>query len=132
MKIDVAFFGWFWLIVESRNILCLRRPLHANSSIAEVKKECVEAFACKSFYVLLLFLSATLELLFLCLRGGVESAMKLKPHWALQLHKVTFQVTTFFIYSFSMHKSSKWVLHHLQTTSSLIGSLFCSYYSNFS
>ena len=63
-KIDVAFFGWFWLIVESKNILCLRRPLCANSSIAEVKKERVEAFACESFYVLL----------------HTEPAIKLKPH----------------------------------------------------
>ena len=92
-KIDVAFFGWFWLIVESRNIFCLRRPLHANSSVAEVK-ECVEAFACKSFYLLLLFLSLALELLFLLS----------SPHWALQLCGVTFKVTTFFIYSFSMPK----------------------------
>ena len=55
VKIDLAFFGWFWLIVESKNILLLRRPLHANSSVAEVKKEHVEAFACESFYLLLLF-----------------------------------------------------------------------------
>ena len=54
-KIDVAFFGWFWLIVESGNILCLRRPLYANSSAAEVKKELVKASACESFYLLLLF-----------------------------------------------------------------------------
>ena len=54
-KIDVAFFGWFWLIVESKNILRLRSPLHANSSAAEVKKERMEAFACKSFYLPLLF-----------------------------------------------------------------------------
>ena len=54
-KIDVAFFGLFWLIVESRNILRLRRPFRANSYAAEVMKERVEAFACESFYLLLLF-----------------------------------------------------------------------------
>ena len=53
-KIDMAFFDWFWLIVESGNILRLRRPLCANSSAAEVKKERVEAFTCESFYLLLL------------------------------------------------------------------------------
>ena len=41
-------------------------------------------------------------------------------------------VITFFIYSFSMQKSLKWASHHLHSTSSSIGSLFCSYYSNFS
>ena len=51
-KIDVAFFGWFWLIVDSKNILCL---LRANSSAAKVKKEHVETFMCKSFYLLLFF-----------------------------------------------------------------------------
>ena len=64
-KIDVAFFGWFWLIVESKNILHLRRHLRANSFVAEVKKEYVEAFTCESFYLLLLFLFPALELFFL-------------------------------------------------------------------
>ena len=44
------------LIMESGNILCLRKLLHANSSTAEVKNKRVEAFACESFYLLLLFL----------------------------------------------------------------------------
>ena len=60
VKIDVAFFGWFWLIVESENIFCLQRPLRANSSAAEVKKEHVEAFAYESFYLLLLFFLSVL------------------------------------------------------------------------
>ena len=54
-KMDVAFSGWVWLIVESGNILCLRKLLRANSSVAEVKNDRVEAFACESFYLLLLF-----------------------------------------------------------------------------
>ena len=54
-KIEVAFFGWFWLIMESKNILFLRRPLLANSFAAKVKNECLEAFVCESFCLLLLF-----------------------------------------------------------------------------
>ena len=54
-KLDVAFFGWVWFIVERGNILCMRNLLRANSSAAEVKNERVEAFACESFYLLLLF-----------------------------------------------------------------------------
>ena len=54
-KVDVAFFGWVWLIVESRNILCMLNLLRANSSAAEVKNERVEAFAYESFYLLLPF-----------------------------------------------------------------------------
>ena len=54
-KIDMAFFGWFWLIVDSRNILPLRRPLHVNSSASEVE-ECMEAFVYESFYLMLLFI----------------------------------------------------------------------------
>ena len=54
MKLNVAFFGWFWLILESGNILHLRKPLSANSSALEVKKEHMEAFmnlfiCCSSF-----------------------------------------------------------------------------------
>ena len=125
-KIDMAFFSWFWLIVESRNILRLGRPLRANSSTAEVKKERMEVFACESFY-LLLFACDSFYLLL-----HTKPTTKLKPQRALQLRRVTFQVTTFFIYSFSMHKSSKWASHHLHTTSSLVDSIFWSYYSNFS
>ena len=55
VKMDVAFSSWVWLIVERRNILCLQKLLHANSSVAEVKNERVEAFACELFYLLLLF-----------------------------------------------------------------------------
>ena len=83
-KIDVAFFSWFLLIVESGNILCLRRPLRANSSIVEVKKERVEAFTQESFYLLLLFFNL---LSFLSLLHR-EQETKLKPHWALQLRRV--------------------------------------------
>ena len=49
VKLDVAFFGWVWLIVECGNILCMRKLLHAKS-YALVKNEHVEAFAYKSFY----------------------------------------------------------------------------------
>ena len=70
-KLDVAFFGWVWLIVESGNILRVRNLLHANSFAVEVKNERVEAFTFESFYLLflvflstLLFVSAALELLF--------------------------------------------------------------------
>ena len=59
-KIDVAFFGWFWLIVESGIILHLRRPLRANPSTAEVKKERVEAFTYKSFICSLVLLCTQL------------------------------------------------------------------------
>ena len=85
-KLDVAFFGWVWIIVESGNILHMRNLLRANSSATEVKNERVEVFACESFYLLLLFflsallfVSAALELLFL----------SSSPHWALQLCRVT-------------------------------------------
>ena len=54
-KIDVTFFGWFWFIVESGNILRLLRPLLPNSFAAEVKKEPREGLECESFYLLLLF-----------------------------------------------------------------------------
>ena len=77
VKIDVAFFGWFWLIVERGNIFCLQRPLLASSSIAEVKKERMEAIVCESFY-LLLFICESFYLLL-----HTERATKLKPHWAL-------------------------------------------------
>ena len=60
-------------------------------------------------------------LLFLSTRA---SFLVILASLALHLPRVTFHVTTFFIYSFSMHKSSKWASHHLHTTSSLIGSLF--------
>ena len=51
-KLDVAFFGWVWLIVESENILCVRKLLCAKSFAPEVKNECVEDFMYKSFYLL--------------------------------------------------------------------------------
>ena len=56
-KIDVAIFGWFWLIVESGNILLLQRPLRGNSFATEVKKVRMEAFACEFFISRFLFLS---------------------------------------------------------------------------
>ena len=37
------------------HLFCMQNLLRANSSAAEVKNEHVEAFACKSFYLLLLF-----------------------------------------------------------------------------
>ena len=120
-KLDVAFFGWMWLIMECKNILCMRKLPYAKSSASEVKNEHVEAFACESFYLL-----SCLYLLLLSFFSCVFAS--LGPSTAQSY----FQVTTFFIYSFSMHKSSKWASHHLHTTSSLIGSLFCSYCSNFS
>ena len=46
-KVDMAFSGWVWLIVESGNILCLRKLLHTNSSAVEVRNERVEVFACE-------------------------------------------------------------------------------------
>ena len=52
VKLDVAFFGWVWLIVESGNILCVRKLLRAKSSAPEVKNERVKAFACELFYLL--------------------------------------------------------------------------------
>ena len=36
-KLDVAFFGWVWLIVERGNILRVRKLLHVKSSSPEVK-----------------------------------------------------------------------------------------------
>ena len=54
-KLDVAFFSWVWLIVESGNILHMRKLLHAKSSTPDVKNERVKAFACEPFYLLLLF-----------------------------------------------------------------------------
>ena len=48
-KLDVAFFGWVWLIVESGNILRVQNLLCANSSTTEVKNERVEAFTCELF-----------------------------------------------------------------------------------
>lgn len=40
---------WFRLIVESRNILLLRRPLHGNSSAQEVNIGSEEAFRVRMF-----------------------------------------------------------------------------------
>ena len=79
-KLDVAFFGWVWLIVESRNILCMQNLRCANSSIVEVKNKRMEAFVVVPvFLYALLFVSTALELLFLLS----------SPHWAIQLRRVT-------------------------------------------
>ena len=127
-KLDVAIFGWVWLIVESENILHMQKLLRAKSSAPEVKNERVETFVCESFYLLLLYFYL-LSCLYLLLLSFISCRLRLIGPFNAQSY---FQVATFFIYSFSMHKSSKWASHHLHTTSSLIGSLFCSYYSNFS
>ena len=55
VKLDVAFFGWVWLIVECGNIFRMRKLLCAKSCALEVKNERVEAFVCELFYLLLLF-----------------------------------------------------------------------------
>ena len=52
-KSHVACSGLVSLVVEGRNILRVRKLCHAQSSALEVKNECVERFACESFYLLL-------------------------------------------------------------------------------
>ena len=70
-KLDMACFCWVSLIVEGRNILHMRKLCRAKSFAPEMKNKHVERFMCKSFYLLLYFLSPllvfsdTLELLFL-------------------------------------------------------------------
>ena len=61
-KSHVACSGLVTLVVEGRNILCVRKLCCAQSSPPEVKNERVERFACESFYPLLLVLSALLLL----------------------------------------------------------------------
>ena len=74
------------------------------------------------FYLFFLFLLLLLSSFSCRLRG---------PRFRVQMPFLS-RGKTFFIYSFSMQKSLKWASHHLHRTSSPIGSLFCSYYSNFS
>ena len=128
-KLDVAFFGWVWYIVESGNILHMRKLLRARSSAPEMKKERVEAFACESFYLLLLFFN-----LLSCLYVLLLSFFSCRLHLIGPFNYAELLPgnNILHIYSFFMYKSSKWASHHLHTTSSLIGSLFCSYCSNFS
>ena len=85
-KLDVAFFGWVWLIVECGNILYVRKLLRAKSPALEVKNERVEAFAYESFYLLLLFFLSTLLFVYAALELLFLSS---SPHWALQLRRVT-------------------------------------------
>ena len=118
--------GLFRLGVAHRGkrkyILRVRKLLHAKYSALEVKNERVEAFVCESFYLLLLFFICSL----VCICCSRASFLVVFASLGPSTAQSYFQVTTFFIYSFSMHKSSKWASHHLHTTSSLIGSLFCS------
>ena len=75
-----------WLIVESGNILHVRKLLRAKSSAPEVKNERVEAFTCESFYLLLLFFLSALLFVF----AALELLFLLSsPHWVLQLRRVT-------------------------------------------
>ena len=52
VKLDVVFFSWVWLIMERRNVLCMRKLLRAKSFALEVKNECVEAFMCIEISIL--------------------------------------------------------------------------------
>ena len=58
-KSHVACSGLVSLIVEGKNILHKRKLRCAQSSAPEVKNECMERFACDSFYLHLLVLSAS-------------------------------------------------------------------------
>ena len=86
MKLDMAFFGWMWLIMKKWEYFS-----HTKASSCQIFCSGGEEQACGGLRVqiilsvapvylcALLFASATLELLFL-------SSL---PHWVLQLHKVT-------------------------------------------
>ena len=63
-KSHVACSGSVTLVVEGRNILCVQKLHHAQSSAPEVKNERVERFACESFYLLLLVF--IYSLVFIC------------------------------------------------------------------
>ena len=131
-KLDVAFFGWVWLIVESGNIFFVCETFSVlNLACGGLRVRVVLSVLCVALFFLsaLLFVSA-LKLLFL----------SFSPHWALQLCRellfLSFNYAELLrgnniLHIFILHAQViKMGSHHLHTTSSLIGSLFCSYCSN--
>ena len=124
-KMDVAFSGWVWLIVESGNILHLQKLLRANSSTAEVKNERVEAFVCELFYLLLLFFYL-LSCFYLLLLSFFSCRLRLIGPSTAQSYLPSNNILHIFILHAQVIKMG------VTPTNSLIGSLFCFYYSNFS
>ena len=129
-KSHVAYSGLVMLVVEGRNILCMRKLCRAQSSALEVKNERVERFACTSFYLLLLvFIYSLLFISSSCLLSSFYLLflflLLLLSSFSYRLHGPRFRVLmpgNIILHIFILHAEAP----------TPIGSLFCSYCSIFS